>query len=78
MKKYLIFATALSALAVAPLSAEEGDADSFSGEWNVAWDHDLSHLSIYETSAVPKVPVPAAALPPDRGSSRSWGPQLPL
>ena len=40
---------------------EEEDANSFSGMWNVAWGEDLSHLSIYETSAVPKVPVPAAA-----------------
>ena len=44
---------------------EGDDAASDAGTWLVAWTnengeaHDLSHLSIYETS---EVPVPAAAL----------------
>ena len=33
------------------------DADSFSGDWFVAWDKDLSHLAIYATDGV-TVPEP--------------------
>ncbi|MFV0514150.1 MAG: VPLPA-CTERM sorting domain-containing protein [Jhaorihella sp.] len=39
---------------------EGGDAASTSGSWNVAWGHDLSHLSVYATVA--PIPVPAAGL----------------
>ena len=58
---FLIVLKASNSPGYAVWSFEEGDADSFSGEWNVAWGQDLSHLSIYETSDVPEVPVPAAA-----------------
>ena len=38
-----------------------GDAASFSGDWEVAWDKDLSHLSIYAKDGV-SVPEPSTLL----------------
>lgn len=39
---------------------EGDDADSSSGAFEVAWGHDLSHLSIY--SRLTTIPIPAAGL----------------
>ena len=54
---FLIVLKAASAPGYAVWLFEGADADSFSGEWAVAWGHGLSHLTVYET---PAVPVPAA------------------
>lgn len=38
---------------------EGADAASFMGRWMVAWEKDLSHLSIYAAEGVRRVPEPA-------------------
>ena len=37
-----------------------GDAESYKGDWKVAWNKDLSHLSVYAPSSGTAVPEPAS------------------
>ena len=50
----LISVVSLGILALLTVRAE---ADSFSGDWSVAWNKDLSHLSIYAKDGI-TVPKP--------------------